>query len=74
MDKETEKKALKALERQRKQFKYQNEYIAQNYDRQTVTLPKGTKDRIKQLGFTSVNGFINDLVRKELERLESENK
>lgn len=43
---------------------------AQNYDRVSATLPKGTTERIKALGL-SINGFINDLVLAELERLEN---
>ena len=70
MNKDLQEKALQALERQQKAYKKQNEWISANYDRQTVTMPKGTKDRIKSLGF-SVNGFINDLVLKELDRLEN---
>ena len=58
-----------AQKRIAKQYKRQNEYIKDNYDRVSVTLPKGTKDRIKALGLT-VNGIINDLVLAELERLE----
>lgn len=58
-----------AQKRITKQYKRQNEYIKDNYDRVSVTLPKGTKDRIKALGLT-VNGIINDLVLAELERLE----
>ena len=58
-----------AQKRIAKQYKRQNEYIKDNYDRVSVTLPKGTKDRIKALGLT-VNGIINDLVLTELERLE----
>lgn len=58
-----------AQKRIAKQYKRQNEYIKDNYDRVSVTLPKGTKDRIKALGLT-VNGIINDLVLSELERLE----
>ena len=42
----------------------------ENYDRISATLPKGTTERIKALGLT-VNGFINDLVIAELERLEN---
>ena len=53
-----------------KQYKRQNEYIKGNYDRVSATLPKGTTDRIKALGL-SINGFINDLVLAELERLEN---
>ena len=42
----------------------------ENYDRVSATLPKGTTERIKALGL-SINGFINDLVLAELERLEN---
>lgn len=70
MDRET-KKAFQALERQKKQFKRQNEYIKNSFDRVSVTLPKGCKDRIKAAtGGESVNGFINRLVAAELERIE----
>lgn len=67
MDKETEKKALAALERQKKQYQRQNEYIKGSFDRVSVTLPKGTKERIKATGL-SVNSFINNVVKKELDK------
>lgn len=67
MDKETEKKALAALERQKKQYQRQNEYIKGSFDRVSVTLPKGTKERIKETG-QSVNSFINKVVKKELDK------
>jgi hypothetical protein len=63
----TGKEAKKRIE---KQFKRQNEHIKENYDRVSVTLPKGTKDRIKALGL-SMNGYINKLVLEDLERLEA---
>lgn len=65
MDKELEKRALKALEKQTAQYKRQNEYIKNNYERQTVTLPKGTREKIKAKGET-VNGLINRLVKEYL--------
>ena len=68
MDKEIEKKALQALEREKKRFKYQNEWTAANYERQTVTLPKGTKERIKATGAASVNGYINNLIIEDLKK------
>lgn len=67
MDKETEKKALAALERQKKQYQRQNDYIKGSFDRVSVTLPKGTKERIKATG-QSVNSFINKVVKKELDK------
>lgn len=66
MDKETEKKALAALDRQRKQYARQNDYIKNNFERVSVTLPKGTKERIKATG-QSVNGFINNAVMEALD-------
>ena len=47
-------------------YKYQNEWIKQNYERQTITFPKGTKERIKQERGESVNGYINRLVAEDL--------
>lgn len=74
MDKATEQKALAALERQKKQYARQNEYIKNSFDRVSVTLPKGTKERIKAAGFSSVNGYINELIKKDLEEREKAEK
>ncbi len=49
------------------QFKKQNEWIKDNYERQSITFPKGTKEKIKARG-ESVNGFVNRLVKEELEK------
>ena len=68
MDKETEQKALAALERERARFKRQNAWTAQNYERQSITLPIGTKERIKAAGETSMNGYINRLILEDLEK------
>ena len=54
-----------AIERLEKQYKRQNEHIKENYDRVSVTLPKGTKERIKAKGET-VNGYITRLVLSDL--------
>lgn len=56
------KEAKKRIERQ---YKRQNEHIKNNYDRVSVTLPKGTKDRILASG-ESLNGYINRLIEKDL--------
>lgn len=56
-----------AIERLEKQYKRQNEHIKENYDRVSITLPKGTKERIKEHG-ESVNGYIASLVLADLER------
>ena len=58
-----------AIERLEKQYKRQNEHIKENYDRVSITLPKGTKQRIKDTG-ESINGFICRLVSAEFERME----
>jgi len=60
----------KAVERLQRQYKNQNEYIRNNFDRVSITLPKGTKERIKGIG-ESLNGYINRLVLADLERLEA---
>lgn len=61
---------MKALENYKKRVKAQNERIKESYDRISVTLPKGTKERIQAQGLT-INGFVNQLVLAELERLEA---
>lgn len=50
-----------------KRNKRQNQYIKENYDRVSVTLPAGSKEIIKNMGL-SVNGYINDLVKSDLEK------
>lgn len=50
-------------------YKRQNERIKENYDRVSITLPKGTKDRIKETG-ESINAYISRLVMEDLERME----
>lgn len=61
---------IKALENYKRRVKVQNERIKESYDRISVTLPKGTKERIQAQGLT-INGFVNELVLAELERLEA---
>jgi hypothetical protein len=71
MDKKTQEKALQALARQEKQYKRQNDYIKNTFDRVSVTLPKGTKEKIVASG-DSVNGLINRLVKEYLEKITQE--
>ena len=52
-----------------KQYKRQNEHIKDKYDRVSVTLPKGTTERIKATG-NSVNGYIKDVVLADLKKLD----
>ena len=56
-----------AKERLEKQYKRQNEHIKENYDRISITLPKGTKERIKSKG-ESINVYITRLVLTDLDK------
>ena len=60
----------KIIDAQRDRVKRQNERAKTAWDTVSCRLPKGTKDRIVSKGLT-VNGFINELVLEELERLEN---
>ena len=57
------------IDRQRKRIKDQTEKAKEKWDTVSCRLPSGTKKRITDKGMT-VNGFINFLVLKELERME----
>jgi len=60
-----------AKERLKKQYNYRNAYTKENYDRISVTVPKGTKERIKALG-EKPNTIINKLLLDWLNRQEKE--
>ena len=62
------KKATAALERQKKQYKRQNEYNKNNYYRVSVVLPKSYREIIAGAGVGSVNNYINTLVKDDLAR------
>lgn len=62
----------KMIENYKSRVKRQNEKAKENYDRISVMLPKGTKDRIQVQGLT-INGFVNQLVLDKLDELESNN-
>ena len=53
-------------------YKKQNDKIRNNYDRISVTLPKGTKEEITRKTGKSINSFINELVENELKKYESD--
>ena len=55
-------------EQRKNRNKRQNAWTAQNYDRQSVIIPKTVKERIKAAGETSMNGYINRLILEDLER------
>lgn len=61
------------LNRYKARVKAQNEAAKEKWDSVSCRLPKGAKERITKLGLT-VNGYINELVLADLERLESEAK
>lgn len=53
------------------QQKAVNKYMAANYDRVNLTLPKGQKDKIKahaEARKESVNAFINRAITETMER------
>ena len=53
-------------------YKKQNDKIKNNYDRISVTLPKGKKEEITRKTGKSINSFINELVENELKKYESD--
>lgn len=55
------------------QIKANNKYNAKVYDRLNIMFKKSDniKDRIKSLGYSSVNGFIVNTILKEIEKLEN---
>ena len=65
-------KFTKIIENYKKRIQKQNDRIRESYDRISVTLPKGTKDRIQAQGLT-INGFVNQLVLDKLDELENNN-
>lgn len=52
------------------QVQYQNNYNKQNYDRVTIMVPKGDKDRItaaaKAAGYKSRNEFILAAIQEKM--------
>lgn len=53
------------------QQKAVNKYMAENYDRINLTVPKGRREIIKAHAETqhkSVNGFINEAIDEKIER------
>lgn len=51
--------------------KYNNEYNRQTYDRLNIQVPKGQKsvidDHWKSMGYKSLNSYVNDLIKKDME-------
>ena len=65
-------KEKEQLEKLKVRYKKQNDKIKNNYDRISVTLPKGTKEEITRKTGKSINSFINELVENELKKYESD--
>ena len=61
--------AEKALEKLQKQYKRQNDFIKNSYDRVNVLLPLGTKARITATG-KSLNSFISEATLAALDEFE----
>lgn len=52
--------------------KAKNAWAARNYDRISVTLPKGRKEEIKKLiAPQSINSFINQAINEKLDASEA---
>ena len=59
------------IETLKRRYKKQNDYINKTFDRVSVTLPAGTKQKIiDNAGGLSVNAFIKSAVLEKIERLE----
>lgn len=59
----------------KRKAKWQNDFIAKAYDRINLTVPKGRQATIKAHAETkgeSVNGYINALLRADMNLSESE--
>ncbi|MCI5730314.1 MAG: hypothetical protein MR304_02045 [Eubacterium sp.] len=61
-----ESETLRTTEAQRKAVR---EYEKRN-DRINIIFPRGTRDRMKQLGIEKPNTFIKEVVAAELDRME----
>lgn len=70
---EIDEREMKKLKKLNERYNKQNKAIREKYDRVSATLPKGTIDRIRNLGL-SVNGVINKSVLSFLECMEEEHK
>ena len=57
-------------EAEEKQYRRQNKYNAEKYDKIGLMLPKGSKKKIKQAAekkYLSVNAYITELIKKEID-------
>jgi hypothetical protein len=50
------------------QQKYINQFKKENYDRITIEVPKGHKERLKKaLDGKSANSFLNEVIKNKIE-------
>ena len=59
---------------QKKQFQYQNQFIAEKYDRFTATFPAGRKALYREFALShgeSLNAYINQLIVEDMSFPES---
>ena len=54
------------------QYKYQNEFNKEAYDRASINFPKGQKAVIEEhwrsKGYKSLNAYVNDLITRDMNR------
>lgn len=74
MDKETEERALRALEQKNKAQARRNAWERANRERIVVLCPIGYKDRIAAAGVESVSAYVLRLIDEDLERREASSK
>jgi predicted HicB family RNase H-like nuclease len=63
---------MSAEEKVFNQISYQNSYNKEKYDRISLMLPKGEKDRIKTAAVAageSVNEFINKAIKQRIDHI-----
>lgn len=65
-------KEKEQLEKLKVRYKKQNDKIKDNYDRISVTLPKGMKEEIKTKTGKSINALVNELLKNELKKYDSD--
>lgn len=74
---EQEKKRLELLEASEKKlkdrYKYQNDYIKNNYDKIVLTIPKGYKkeveNRAESKGFKKITEYLKALIENDLNQV-----
>lgn len=47
-------------------IQYNNDFNKDRYDRVTIMLPKGSKDKLKTIAKTRTAGSVNELVKQAL--------